>query len=414
MSSSPGHDPRSVFRWRRWVVFIATVALLVATAVLSDPSSATASGQSGPSTSDASPVNLATPVDMADGMAHQSAIVRSGDARIEVLSPTLLRLEYSPSGTFENKPTVNALNRRMPVPPYTVHIAGGWFTLRTSRATLRYKVGSGPFTATNTSLRFADGRAMTTVHPTWDWECPFDQVCQAAAAVLSGKAAIGYSLTGYDTSTTGFVSDLDHPGDSATWDVLGAPSGPARLSLRYSNTVDPIVASGPKTLALVINGHQVSTLVAAQTSDADPWSTLTTTASLVAGTNAVRVACVPGDSCNVELDSLSIGPADDPAPVTAPTDPLGGWMRGFDTASRTHRTGPAPRAPPGPPARSARAVAYRRTPGQGRLAAAGRHPERSMDQSGLGEPRPRPVTSRTATSSSTATTTRGHCARWPS
>jgi alpha-glucosidase (family GH31 glycosyl hydrolase) len=310
------------------VVSIVPVALVVAV-VLSAPVPATASP--GASTSDTSPVDLATPVDMADGMAHRSAIVRSGDARIEVLSPTLLRLEYSPSGTFENRPTVNALNRRMPVPPYTVHRAGGWLTLRTSRATLRYKVGSGPFTVTNTSLRFEDGRAMTTVHPTWEWECPFDQVCQAGAAVLSGKATINYSLTGYDTSPFGFVSDLYHPGDGATWNVLGAPAGPARLTLRYSNTVDPIVAPGPKTLALVIDGHQVSTLVAAQTTEADPWSTLTTTASLVAGTNAVEVACAPGESCNVELDSLSIGPAGDPAPVTAPTDPLGGWIRGFDT-----------------------------------------------------------------------------------
>ena len=277
-------------------------------------------------------MNLATPIDMTAGMAHRSAIVRSGDARIEVLSPTLLRLEYSPSTTFENRPTVNALNRRMSVPRYTVKISGGWLTLRTSRATLRYKVASGPFTAMNTSLRFADGKAMATVHPTWEWECPFDQVCQAGAAVLSGKAAIGYSLTGYDTSSTGFVSHVDHPGDGATWHVLGAPSGPARLSLRYSNTVDPIVAPGPKTLALVVNGHQVSTLVAAQTGGANPWSTLTTTTTLVAGTNAVEVACVPGDSCNVELDSLSIGPpAGAGIPGTAPIDPLGGWVRGFDT-----------------------------------------------------------------------------------
>jgi hypothetical protein len=315
--------------------------LLVAAVVLSDPSSATASGQSGPSTSDASPVDLATPVDMADGVAHRSAIVRSGDARIEVLSPTLLRLEYSPSGTFENRPTVNALNRRMPVPRYTDRVSGGWLTLRTSRATLRYRVGSGPFTAINTSLRFADGNAMTTVHPTWDWECPFDQVCQAGAAVLGGRASIGYGLAGFDSSA-GFVGDLLHPGDSATWNVLGAPSGPARLSLRYANTVSPIVASGPHTLALMINGQQVTTLVAPQTSETEPWSTLTTTASLAAGSNEVEVACVSGDSCNIELDTLSIGPAGGPIPVVATTDPLGGWIRGFDTFTYQPGTACAP------------------------------------------------------------------------
>jgi len=84
--------------------------------LLSDPSPATASNQTVSSPSATTPVNLATPVNMADGVAHPSAVVRSGDARIEVLSPTLLRLEYSPSGGFENSPTVNALNRRRAVP----------------------------------------------------------------------------------------------------------------------------------------------------------------------------------------------------------------------------------------------------------------------------------------------------------
>ena len=101
----------------------------------------------GAATRDTSPVDLATPVDMAAGIAHRSAIVHVGDVRVEVLSPSLLRLEYSPSQHFENSPTVNALNRRMPVPPYSVSTSGGWLTVRTASATLRYKLGSGPFTA---------------------------------------------------------------------------------------------------------------------------------------------------------------------------------------------------------------------------------------------------------------------------
>ena len=98
----------------------------------------------------------------------------------------------------------------MPVPAYSAHVAGGWLTLRTSRATLRYKIGSGPFTPADTSLRFADGARMTTVHPTWDWECPFDQVCQAGAAVLTGGAALGQGVNGY-RSSAGFVGDVSQP-----------------------------------------------------------------------------------------------------------------------------------------------------------------------------------------------------------
>jgi hypothetical protein len=284
----------------------------------------------GRSRNDTSPVNLSTPVDMANGLAHQSAIVRSGGARIEVLSPTLLRLEYSPSGNFEDSPTVNAINRRMSVPRYRAHVSGGWLTLRTSQAMLRYKVGSGPFTATNTSVRFTDGKHVTTVHPTWEWECPFDQTCQAGAAVLGGAASLSWSQSGYQSSA-GYVNNLLHEGSSATWNVLGAPAGRAVLSIRYSNVVNSRSNPGPRTIDLMVNGHLSTTLTAAPTDSARPWSTLTTLASLKAGSNSVEVLCGSSNSCNVEVDTLSIGPADAPAPVAVQTDPLGGWIRGFDT-----------------------------------------------------------------------------------
>src|SRR5262245_23659644 len=42
--------------------------------------------------------------------ASQHAVV-SGDARFEVLSPTLIRTEYAGNGVFENDPTFNAVGR---------------------------------------------------------------------------------------------------------------------------------------------------------------------------------------------------------------------------------------------------------------------------------------------------------------
>jgi hypothetical protein len=302
----------------------------LATVALCHPAPATAAGGGGAAHGDTSPVDLATPVDMAAAVAHRSAVVRAGAARIEVLSPTLLRLEYSPSGNFENSPTVNAVDRRMPVPRYTSHVSGGWLTITTTRATLRYKVGSGPFTALNTSVRFAVGNRTNTVHPTWDWECPFGQTCQAGAAVLAGGASLSEELNGYDSSA-GYVGYLLDPGARATWHVLGAPAGPAVLSIRYSNVVGAAFGPGPRTLDLLVDGHLRTTVVAAPTDSADPWSTITTTTSLTAGSNAVEVLCAAGDSCNVDVDTLSIGPADEAAPGPVQTDPLGGWIRGFDT-----------------------------------------------------------------------------------
>ncbi len=292
---------------------------------------ATTSTSSASSVTDTAPVNLSTSVDMTNGLAHPSAVVRAGPARIEVLSPTLLRLEYSPSESFENNPTVNALDRRTPVPRYTAGTAGGWLTVRTSQATLRYRVGSGPFTAANTTLRFADGpRDVSTVHPTWDWECPFEQTCQAGSAVLADGATLSYNTPGYQSSA-GYVGNLRAKDASATWDILGAPAGPSELAIRYANVAVPPAGEKPSTLAVVINGHLRSTLAAVATDSAHPWSTLTTTTSLHAGSNTVQVRCSADERCNVELDTLAVGPAGAPAPGPVQTDPLGGWVRGFDT-----------------------------------------------------------------------------------
>jgi len=310
---------------RRAAIIISAVAVAAVVEV------ATTSTSSASSVTDTTPVNLSTSVDITNGLAHQSAVVRAGGARIEVLSPTLLRLEYSPSENFENSPTVNALDRRMPVPRYSAHTAGGWLTVRTSQAALRYKVGSGPFTAANTSLRFADGADdVSTVHPTWDWECPFDQTCQAGSAVLAGGATLSYNTLGYQSSA-GYVGNLGDKGASATWDILGARAGRSELAIRYANVAVPRAAVKPSTVAVVINGHLRSTLTAVATGSAHPWSTLTTTASLKAGSNTVQVRCSPGQSCDVELDTLAIGPTGAPAPGPVQTDPLGGWVRGFDT-----------------------------------------------------------------------------------
>ena len=290
---------------------------------------ATGSG-SGTATSDGSPVNLATPVDMSDGMAHQSAIVRAGDARIEVLSPTLLRLEYSPTGNFENNPTVNVLDRQMPVPPYRAQVQAGWLTVRTSQAVLKYRVGSGPFTPQNTSLQLSVNGQVSTVQPTWEWECTFDQVCQAGAAELAGGASFGQGSSGY-LSTAGYIGNLLATGSGATWNVLGAPAGSAVLTIRYSTY--PVIFNPPaaRNFDVMVNGTRVATLTAPLTASDNQWADLTTNIALKAGTNAVEIRCGAGEGCNTNIDTVSVAPEGAAVPSFAPSDPLGGWIRGFDT-----------------------------------------------------------------------------------
>src|ERR1700732_5081062 len=65
--------------------------------------------------------------------APQSRVVISGMTRFEVLSPTLVRAEYSPSGTFEDRPTETAMGRQAmltaPAPHYSVSDDGVTLTI---------------------------------------------------------------------------------------------------------------------------------------------------------------------------------------------------------------------------------------------------------------------------------------------
>ena len=102
---------------------------------------------------------------LAPAAGARSAIVRDGPARFEVLTPTLIRMEYAPVGRFENRPTMTALRQPLPAPSFTARVSGGWRVIRTRLETLRYRLGSGPFTARNLELVFTvDGRR-STVHP---------------------------------------------------------------------------------------------------------------------------------------------------------------------------------------------------------------------------------------------------------
>ncbi len=66
-------------------------------------------------TNDQSPVNLSNTINMANGSAASKATVVEGDARFEVLTPEVVRLEYSPSGSFLNEPTFDILDRNFTV-----------------------------------------------------------------------------------------------------------------------------------------------------------------------------------------------------------------------------------------------------------------------------------------------------------
>ena len=107
-------------RHRRLGVAVIMSALALAVISLLPATATAAASPSGAATSDTSPVNLSAKVDMAAGKARQQATVTAGDARFEVLAPDVIRLEYSPTGSFLDEPTFNVLNRDFSVPPYAL------------------------------------------------------------------------------------------------------------------------------------------------------------------------------------------------------------------------------------------------------------------------------------------------------
>jgi Glycosyl hydrolases family 31/Domain of unknown function (DUF5110) len=95
--------------------------------------------------------------------AARSPIVRDGNARFEVLTPTLIRIEYAAGGRFEDRPTLTAASRRLQKVPFTTRVRNGIRVIRTARLELRYRRGSGPFSAANLELLLGPGRV--SVHP---------------------------------------------------------------------------------------------------------------------------------------------------------------------------------------------------------------------------------------------------------
>lgn len=75
-------------------------------------------------------------------LAQQEAVVTSGNARFTVLTPRLIRIQYSTNKLFEDRATFAVVNRRLPLPHFTCKEENGYLVIRTDSLTLRYKVGS--------------------------------------------------------------------------------------------------------------------------------------------------------------------------------------------------------------------------------------------------------------------------------
>ena len=103
-----------------------------------------------------------------DPVARPDAIVTAGNARFTVLTDRLIRMEWSPSGRFEDHATLAIVNRNLPVPGFKVQRRGGELSIRTSALTLSYRQEDGPFSAGNLKVSFRMNGKTVTWHPGMD------------------------------------------------------------------------------------------------------------------------------------------------------------------------------------------------------------------------------------------------------
>ena len=101
-----------------------------------------------------------------DPRPHPDAVVQRGPLRVTVLTSRLLRIEHAPGGAFDDRPTLFAVRRRLPVPTFEVSDDDGWLVIETEH--VRARLRPGPLAAETAEVRFRFGDGWRTWRPGMD------------------------------------------------------------------------------------------------------------------------------------------------------------------------------------------------------------------------------------------------------
>ncbi len=165
---------------RRSLASVAATSLALASCVvLFNPARGHAAGSPRPAATQTATSQTAasqtavTPVQPADDpVAGQRATVRFRNARFTVLTPQLIRMEWSAENKFEDHASFVFLNRRLPVPKFSTGITGSGHTLTIQTASLSLtwspESPESGFTPDNLSIRLSVDGAAVTWHPGMD------------------------------------------------------------------------------------------------------------------------------------------------------------------------------------------------------------------------------------------------------
>ncbi|MEU1532941.1 TIM-barrel domain-containing protein [Streptomyces fagopyri] len=253
------------------------------------------------------------------GGSHQHSripTVSAGDARFQILSPTLIRTEYAGDGKFTDDPTFNAIGRDGFTPTeYTAKTSDGWLTVRTSAMVLRYRVGSGRFDARNLSVRLTAGDTPVTATPWQHLTCAPGALCEAENLRTSG-VSVASDHPGYTGS--GFAAGFEGTGSSLSADIDVTSAGAYDLDLRYANSRGGDGQTGTRTLTLSVDGGARRVVSLPATADWNTWDVVPTSVQLGSGHHTLTLTRTASDSGDVNIDSVAlVHPGDAYPPVSS-------------------------------------------------------------------------------------------------
>ncbi|WP_299952210.1 TIM-barrel domain-containing protein [uncultured Modestobacter sp.] len=231
-----------------------------------------------------------------------SGAITSGQARFEVLSPTLVRTEYAGDSRFVDAPTFNAIGRdAFPRTPVRTAKRDGWLVLDTGAMTLRYEIGSGRFTEDNLVVQLQAGEQDVVASPWAGRElasCEVGALCEAEDLTLDSVGVAG-DHSGF--TGTGFAAGFEGTGTSMSLEVTVATAGAHQLALRYANGLGE-----PRTLTLTVDGEGARQISLPPTGNWDTWSVLPVDLDLSAGRHTVALTHRPTDTGQLNIDSLAV------------------------------------------------------------------------------------------------------------
>lgn len=228
----------------------------------------------------------------------------AGNARFQVLSPTLIRTEYAGDGRFQDAPTFNAVGRNaFTATPFTSSTAHGVLTIRTSAATLTYRLGSGPFDAGNLGISLNAGSAKVAAAPWHRLTCAVGALCEAEDLTADG---LGTATDHNGFTGGGFLAGFETTGAQAGADVNAPEAGTYTFTARYANGTGGDGKHEARTLSLSVDGGPAQPITFAPTDNWDAWALASAPLTLGAGHHVVKISRSATDSGNINLDSFAV------------------------------------------------------------------------------------------------------------